>query len=162
MVLIVCLIKKTPIAEAKNGGSIESSIVLAEIVERAVPPAYRHGPIHPATKTFQALRIAANGELSRLPALLETAFGVLEPGGRIGVISFHSLEDRIVKNFFRDKNRDCICPPDAPICKCRGQRIVSILTRKGISPGEEEIRRNPPSRSARFRAVEKILDEAES
>ena len=148
------------IAEAKSGGAVTSSTVLAEIVERAVPPAYRHGPIHPATKTFQALRIAVNGELSRLEYLLEAAFRVLEIGGRLGVISFHSLEDRIVKNFFREKNRDCICPPQAPICKCRGQRAVTMLTRKGVEAGEEEIRRNPPSRSARFRAVEKILDEA--
>ena len=148
------------IADAKRSGAISSSAVLAEIVERSVPPAYRHGPIHPATRTFQALRIAVNGELSRLEGLLETAFRVLEPGGRMGVISFHSLEDRIVKNFFREKNRDCICPPEAPICKCRGQRMVTILARKGVSPGEEEIRKNPPSRSARFRVIEKILDEA--
>ena len=148
------------VCEAKSDGAVSSSAVLAEIVERAVPPAYRHGPIHPATRTFQALRIAVNGELSRLGDLLEAAFQVLESGGRMGVISFHSLEDRIVKNFFRDKNRDCICPPEEPICKCRGQRAVTILTRKGIAAGEEEIRKNPPSRSARFRAVEKVLDEA--
>jgi len=150
------------IGDAKNSGIITSSAILAEIVERAVPPAYRHGPIHPATRTFQALRIAVNGELSRLADLLEAALRILEPGGRLGVISFHSLEDRIVKNFFREKNRDCICPPEAPICKCGGQRAVTILTKKGISPGEEEIRKNPPSRSARFRAIEKILDEAGS
>ena len=152
------------ITEAKASGAITSSALLAEIIERAVPPAYRRGPrqkaMHPATRTFQALRIAVNGELSRLADLLEAAFRVLEPGGRMGVISFHSLEDRIVKNFFREKNKDCICPPEAPICKCGGQRAVTMLTRKGISPGEEEVRKNPPSRSARFRAVEKILDEA--
>jgi len=148
------------IVEARKSGALTSSVVLAEIVERAVPPAYRHGAIHPATRTFQALRIAVNGELSRLADLLESAFRVLESGGRLGVISFHSLEDRIVKNFFREKNRDCICPPEAPICKCGGQRAVTILTKKGIKAGEEEIRKNPPSRSARFRAVEKILDEA--
>ena len=148
------------ICEAKSAGAVASSAVLAEIIERAVPAAYRHGPMHPATRTFQALRIAVNGELSRLADLLEAAFRVLENGGRLGVISFHSLEDRIVKNFFREKNKDCICPPEAPICKCGGQRTVTILTRKGISPGEEEIRKNPPSRSARFRAAEKILDEA--
>ena len=148
------------IGEAKKSGAVTSSAVLAEIVERAVPPAYRHGPIHPATRTFQALRIAVNGELSRLEDLLEAAFRILESGGRLGVISFHSLEDRIVKNFFREKNRDCICPPEAPICKCGGQRLVTILTRKGIIAGEEEIRKNPPSRSARFRVAEKVLDEA--
>ena len=150
------------ICEAKTSATLTSSVVLAEIVESSVPPAYRHGPIHPATKTFQALRIAVNGELSRLADLLEASFRVLEPGGRLGVISFHSLEDRIVKNFFREKNKDCICPPEAPICKCGGQRELDILTRKGISPGEEEIRKNPSSRSSRFRVVEKILDEAGS
>ena len=147
------------ICQAKAAGSVNSSAVLAEIVESAVPPEYRHGPIHPATRTFMALRIAVNGELSRLADLLEAAFRILEPGGRIGVISFHSNEDRIVKNFFREKNRDCICPPEAPICKCGGQRELTILTRKGINPGEEETRKNPASRSARFRAAEKILDE---
>jgi len=150
------------ICEARSNGAVTNSAVLAGIIEKAVPPAYRHGPIHPATRTFQALRIAVNGELSKLKDLLEAAFRVLEPGGRLGVISFHSLEDRIVKNFFREKNRDCICPPEAPICKCEGQRELTILTGKGIIAGEEEIRKNPPSRSARFRAAEKILDEAGS
>ena len=147
------------VAEAKQAGAITSSAALAEIVFSAVPPAYRHGAIHPATKTFQALRIAVNGELSRLEGLLETAFACLEQGGRLGVISFHSIEDRIVKKFFREKNRDCICPAQEPICKCRGMRTVTVLTRKGVKAGEEEIRRNPPSRSATFRAVEKVLDE---
>jgi len=148
------------ICEAKASGALTSSALLAEIIENAVPPAYRHGPIHSATKTFMALRIAVNGELSRLADLLEAAFRILEPGGRLGVISFNSLEDRIAKNFFREKNKDCICPPEAPICKCGGQRELMILTKKGISPGEEETRKNPPSRSARFRAIEKILEEA--
>jgi 16S rRNA (cytosine1402-N4)-methyltransferase len=148
------------IGEAKRAAAIASSAVLAEIIENSVPPAYRHGPIHPATRTFQALRIAVNGELSRLADLLEASFRLLEPGGRMGVISFHSLEDRIVKNFFREKNKDCICSTEVPICKCGGQRELSILTKKGIGSGEEEIRKNPPSRSARFRAIEKILDEA--
>jgi 16S rRNA (cytosine1402-N4)-methyltransferase len=107
-----------------------------------------------------ALRIQVNGELSRLPDLLEAAFRVLEPGGRMGVISFHSAEDKIVKDFFRVKNKDCICPPETPICRCGGQRFLNFLSKKGVSPTEEEIRRNPPSRSARLRAVEKVLDEA--
>ena len=141
-------------------GVLEDSAHLAELITGAVPAPYRHGPIHPATRTFQALRIAVNGELSRLEDLLEAAFRVLEVGGRLGVISFHSLEDRIVKNFFREKNRDCICPPNAPICKCRGQRTLNILAKKGIKASEEEIQRNPPSRSARLRVIEKLLDEA--
>jgi 16S rRNA (cytosine1402-N4)-methyltransferase len=147
------------IVEARSRSAIGSSAVLAEIVERAVPPVGRRGPSHPATKTFQALRIAVNGELSRLPELLETALKVLEPGGRMGVISFHSLEDRIVKNFFRGKNKGCTCPPEAPICRCEGPRMVRLLTRKALVPGDKEIKNNPLSRSAKFRAVEKVCNE---
>ncbi|MDR1863660.1 MAG: 16S rRNA (cytosine(1402)-N(4))-methyltransferase RsmH [Treponema sp.] len=150
------------IAEAKASGPIKSSRALSEIVSAAVPAAYRRGPVHPATKVFMALRIRANMELSRLPDLLEAAFRVLEPGGRMGVISFHSAEDKIVKDFFRVKNKDCICPPEEPICRCKGQRLLNLLTRKGITPTEEEIRGNPPSRSARLRVAEKVLDEAGS
>ena len=147
------------IAGERQNGTITTTVALAELVEQAVPAKYRHGPIHPATRTFQALRIAVNGELSRLPDLLEGALRVLEPGGRLGVISFHSLEDRIVKQFFRMKNKNCTCPPEAPICKCEGRRSINILTRKGVAPADAEIERNPPSRSARLRVVEKILDE---
>jgi 16S rRNA (cytosine1402-N4)-methyltransferase len=150
------------VAEARASGPVRTSLALSEIVTGAVPPAYCHGPVHPATKTFMALRIGVNAELSRLPDLLEAAFRVLEPGGRMGVISFHSAEDRIVKEFFRAKNRDCICPPETPICRCGGQRLLNLLCGKGVSPTEEEIRRNPPSRSARLRAVEKVLDEVGS
>ena len=144
------------IVKTRSLGPIKSSGVLAQTVERAVPLAYRNGPVHPATKTFLALRIAVNRELSGLEALLEAALKVLKPKGIIGVISFHSLEDRIVKNFFREKNRDCTCPPQEPICRCEGKRIVNILTKKGVIPGPEEIRNNPASRSARLRAAEKI------
>ena len=147
------------IVKERQNATITTTSALAELVERAVPASYRHGPVHPATKTFQALRIAVNGELSRLPDLLEGALEALEPGGRLGVISFHSLEDRIVKNFFRSMNRNCICPENAPICKCEGRRSVNILTKKGITAGKDEIERNPPSRSARLRVIEKILDE---
>ncbi|QQO07397.1 16S rRNA (cytosine(1402)-N(4))-methyltransferase RsmH [Breznakiella homolactica] len=147
------------IVEARKYGRIAGSAALADIVSRSVPAAYRHGPIHPATRTFQALRIAVNGELLRLQDLLEAALGALEPGGRMGVITFHSLEDRIVKNFFRNKNKDCTCPPEAPICRCEGRRIVNLVTRKALAPSEEEVRSNPPSRSAKFRVVEKILEE---
>ncbi|MDR0998133.1 MAG: 16S rRNA (cytosine(1402)-N(4))-methyltransferase RsmH [Treponema sp.] len=144
------------LASARKRGAIRSSKALADLVEAAVPSSYRHGPVHPATKTFQALRIAVNGELSRLPDLLEGGLRVLESGGRMGVISFHSLEDRIVKNFFREKNRDCTSSPQAPIDKCRGRRVVNILTRKGLAAGEAEKKKNPPSRSARLRVVEKL------
>jgi 16S rRNA (cytosine1402-N4)-methyltransferase len=147
------------IIETRKQAAIHSTAMLAELVEQAVPASYRQGPIHPATKTFQALRIAVNGELSRLGDLLEGALRILEPGGRLGIITFHSLEDRIVKNFFREKNKDCICPPETPICKCTGRRTVNILTKKGITPAGDEIEKNPPSRSARLRVAEKVLDE---
>ena len=147
------------LCEARSRSPVRSSAQLAELVKQAVPVRYRHGAIHPATRTFQALRIAVNGELSGLPDLLEGSLRVLEPGGRLGIITFHSLEDRIVKNFFREKNKDCTCPPEAPICKCDGRRAVNLLTRKGLGPSKEEIAANPPSRSARLRVVEKILDE---
>jgi 16S rRNA (cytosine1402-N4)-methyltransferase len=147
------------IVQERKQAAITTTAVLAGLVEQVVPASYRHGPIHPATRTFQALRIAVNGELSRLPGLLEGALRVLEPGGRLGVISFQSLDDRIVKNFFRTKNKNCTCPPEAPVCRCEGRRAVNILTRKGITPGDAEIEHNPPSRSGRLRVVEKILDE---
>jgi 16S rRNA (cytosine1402-N4)-methyltransferase len=146
------------IVNERQKSTITTTSALADLVYRAVPASYRHGPIHPATRTFQALRIAVNGELSRLPSLLEAALRVLEPGGRLGIISFHSLEDRIVKNFFRTMNKDCICPENAPICKCSGRRSVNLLSKKGITPSRDEIERNPPSRSARLRVVEKVLD----
>jgi 16S rRNA (cytosine1402-N4)-methyltransferase len=107
------------------------------------------------------LRIAVNDELDRLPGLLESALGALSTGGRFGVITFHSLEDRIVKNFFREKARTCVCPPSAPICKCRGRRVVRLINAKALSPSEEETEINPPSRSAKLRVVEKVWDEGE-
>ncbi|MDR2313940.1 MAG: 16S rRNA (cytosine(1402)-N(4))-methyltransferase RsmH [Spirochaetaceae bacterium] len=143
---------------AKKRGPVSTTAALADLVSSSVPGAYRRGPIHPATRTFMALRIAVNGEVEGLPALLENALGVLKAGGRMGVISFHSGEDREVKHFFRQKNKDCTCPPEAPICRCGGIRKVNILTRKVVCAGEEERRKNPPSRSAKFRAVEKIHD----
>jgi 16S rRNA (cytosine1402-N4)-methyltransferase len=146
------------IVQERQRGAITSTGALAELVKRAVPASYRHGPIHPATKTFMALRIAVNESLSTLPNLLEGALEILEPGGRIGIISFFSAEDRIVKNFFKTKAKDCVCPPQAPRCTCGGRRKVTILTGKGVTPGEAEIKRNPPSRSARLRVAEKVME----
>lgn len=147
------------IVAARSGGGITGSAALAEIVERSVPPFYRRGKVHAATKTFQALRIAVNGDLDRLEELLEGALKVLNAGGRLGVITFHSLEDRIVKNFFRGKNKDSSSSPDAPICEGNGCRVLELLTRKPVMPTDEEVRNNPPSRNAKLRVVEKILDE---
>jgi 16S rRNA (cytosine1402-N4)-methyltransferase len=146
------------IVENRSRGAITRTSALAEIVSRAVPADYRRGRTHPATKVFQALRVETNRELLRLLELLESALGALKAGGRMGVISFHSLEDRGVKNFFRDKNKACACPPETPICRCEG-RQVAILTRKAVMPGPEELRANPPSRSARLRVVEKLRKE---
>jgi 16S rRNA (cytosine1402-N4)-methyltransferase len=146
------------IVRERQRAAVTTAAALTELVERAVPASYRHGPIHPATRTFMALRVEVNRELFRLPVLLENALEVLEPGGRLGIISYHSAEDRIVKNFFKMKNRDCICPPQAPSCTCGGRRKVNILTRKGVTAGEAEIKRNPPSRSARLRVAEKIME----
>jgi len=137
---------------------IESSKELASIIYSAVPPKYRHKATHPATKTFQALRIAVNKELWRLPRILKFGFASLCVGGKMGVITFHSLEDRIVKLYFRKLATSCTCPPDFPICKCGKKSYVNILTKKAIKPSKEEIINNSAARSAKFRAIEKIRE----
>jgi 16S rRNA (cytosine1402-N4)-methyltransferase len=137
-------------------GAIPNAKALAEVVSRAVPASYRYGRIHPATRTFQALRIAVNEELAALEEALPEAFETLAVGGRMAVISFHSLEDRIVKRFFQERNKSCTCPPDAPICQCGGLRRGRLLTRKPVVADEQEMQRNPASRSAKLRVLEKI------
>ena len=128
---------------------------LARIVASAVPARQQHRRRHPATRTFQALRIAVNRELEQLEAGLAGAFGILAHGGRIGVITFHSLEDRIVKRFFKEKSRECTCPPQWPICQCGGKAELRLVTGKPLTASEEEISRNPSSRSAKLRVAEK-------
>ena len=142
------------IVEARSCEVIENAKNLADIIYRAVPADYRHGPIHPATKTFQALRIAVNGELDRLPRVLESAFSVLKVNGKMGVITFHSLEDRIVKVFFRNLAKNCSCPPEQAVCTCGGKKRAEILVK--VAPGSEEVKRNSPSRSARLRVIRKL------
>ena len=149
------------IVDARSGGKIESSMALAEIIWNCVPANYRYGQIHPATRTFQALRIAVNGELKRLPKALSDAFDCLKPGGKMGVITFHSLEDRIVKNYFRNLGKQCVCPPEVAVCRCGGSECAELLTRKPICPTEEEIKANSPSRSAKLRVIRKIKDATE-
>mgnify|MGYP003289876285 FL=1 len=149
------------IVDARSGGKIESSKALAEIIWDCVPANYRYGQIHPATRTFQALRIAVNGELKRLPKALSDAFACLKPGGKMGVITFHSLEDRIVKNYFRNLGKQCVCPPEVAVCRCGGSECAEILTRKPVCPTEEEIKANSPSRSAKLRVIRKIKDATE-
>ena len=140
---------------AKKNSPITSTVALAEIVKASVPAASRRGLLHPATRTFLALRMAVNDEAEKLHSMLEKAFGRLKTGGRMGVISFHSGEDRKVKNFFKEKSRDCIREEDTPISRREEIRSVNILTRKPLTAGEEECRNNPPSRSAKFRVAEK-------
>lgn len=144
------------IIERRKSVSIEKTIELAEIINQAIPERYRHQKIHPATRTFQALRIEVNKELENLEKFIPVAINVLSPGGRLAIISFHSLEDRIVKNIFRENARGCICPPDFPSCLCGHQAKVKIITRKPIVPGAEEIAENPRARSAKLRICEKI------
>ncbi|MBI9097017.1 MAG: 16S rRNA (cytosine(1402)-N(4))-methyltransferase RsmH [Spirochaetaceae bacterium] len=146
------------ICRARKSGRIVSSLQLAELIKSNVPPSYRYGRIHPATRTFQAIRIAVNSELDRLDEVIKDALDVLKVGGRLGIITFHSLEDRKVKHFFREMNKKCICPPELPSCQCGGVPIVNILTRKPVVPTEKEVSENPPSRSAKFRVVEKLAD----
>jgi 16S rRNA (cytosine1402-N4)-methyltransferase len=133
---------------------IRDTLHLAEVVARAVGG--RRGRIHPATRTFQALRIAVNQELEALAAVLPQAISLLRPGGRIAVIAFHSLEDRVVKRFFQQESRDCICPPEAPVCTCSHRATVRLITRHPQRPREEEVARNPRSRSARLRIAERL------
>jgi 16S rRNA (cytosine1402-N4)-methyltransferase len=112
--------------------------------------------IHPATRTFQALRIAVNQELDAVEATLPKAITALSPGGRLAVISFHSLEDRIVKQFFRQESRDCLCPPKQPVCTCGHRATIREITRRPIQPQASEAETNPRSRSARLRVAEKL------
>lgn len=134
---------------------IHSTAHLADVILAAVGRP-RKARIHPATRTFQALRIAVNRELEALEQALPQAVAALSPGGRLAVIAFHSLEDRIVKQFFRQEARGCICPPGSPVCTCDYEPSLRILTRKPVIPTSEEIVGNPRSRSAKLRIAEKL------
>lgn len=134
---------------------IESTMELVEIIQNAVPASYRREK-HPARKTFQALRIEVNGELDALQEVLPRAVDRLYPGGRLCVITFHSLEDRIVKKFMQDKSRECICPPQLPICVCDHHAELEIISRKPMIASKEESDSNPRSRSAKLRVARKL------
>lgn len=144
------------IIKYREDKKIGTTAELAEIIKNAVPPKYRYGKINLATKTFQALRIETNKELANLEKFLPQAAESLKPGGRLAVISFHSLEDKIVKNIFRENARGCICPADFPKCVCGKTPRVRIITKKPIMPSAREIAENPRSRSAKMRVIEKI------
>lgn len=143
------------IARYREEKPIKTTVELAEIVKENVPQKVRRDG-HPARKTFQALRIAVNHELDVLESGLQDAFELLNTGGRLSVITFHSLEDRIVKQFMRDKAQGCTCPKDFPVCVCGKKPQVNIITRKPILPTDEELERNPRARSAKLRVCEKL------
>ncbi len=143
------------IAERRKVSSLETTTELADLI--ASVKRVRSGvKIHPATKTFQALRIAVNEELQNLRKFLNDAVDLLRKEGRLAVISFHSLEDRIVKDFFRLGEKDCICPPDFPVCRCNKVKTLKVLTRRPVTPGEGEVKANPRARSAKLRAAMRV------
>jgi len=144
------------IAEARTRETIKTTGQLVEIIKKAIPaPARREGP-HPAKRTFQALRIAVNRELEVLEQALEQSLRCLSGGGRIVVITFHSLEDRLVKNKFQSWLGKCTCPPGLPVCRCGAKPQVKLINRKPIVPSAEELELNPRARSSKLRAVEKL------
>lgn len=144
------------IVEARRREEIRTTGQLVDIIKQAIPAGARKAGPHPAKRTFQALRIAVNRELEVLPEALDQAVDLLNSGGRIVVISFHSLEDRIVKQTFKERAQDCTCPPGFPVCTCNARKELNILTKKPLEPSREEIDANPRARSAKVRAAEKV------
>jgi len=135
---------------------IQTTAELADMIVKTSPLQYKSKNIHPATKTFQAIRIYLNNELLNLHDAINRGVDVLKKSGRYSIISFHSLEDRIVKNGFRSWEKGCICPPSFPICACQRNAKLKVLTRKPVIPGECEIESNPKARSAKLRTAERI------
>jgi 16S rRNA (cytosine1402-N4)-methyltransferase len=144
------------IVRRRRGEPFERSADLVDTIKAAIPAPARFGEGHPAKRVFQALRIAVNQELDALEAALPAAVDMLRERGRVGVISFHSLEDRIVKNFFRDEERGCICPPEFPICNCGRDPVLRVVTRRAVRPTPGETALNPRAASARLRVAEKV------
>ena len=143
------------IRQAQTKSSIKTTLQLSNIISTAVH-ASRQYKIHPATRTFQALRIAVNGELEHIKKALVDSVDILQESARVIVISFHSLEDRIVKNFFKNEEKDCVCPPKFPICSCGKKQRLKIITRKPIIPTAEEVTRNARASSAKLRVGERV------
>jgi 16S rRNA (cytosine1402-N4)-methyltransferase len=158
--------------EERRAGSIAREIVkrrpiattseLVTAVKAAIPPAERFGRGHPAKRSFQAIRIAVNDELGALDRALPLAWQLLPIGGRLGAISFHSLEDRRVKRFLADRARGCVCPPELPVCVCGREPEAEPLSRRAIAPSPEEVERNPRAASAHLRAARKVREQEEA
>jgi 16S rRNA (cytosine1402-N4)-methyltransferase len=144
------------IVRARRDSELTSTQQLVETITKAIPVPAQFAGGHPAKRTFQALRIAVNDELGQLEQALPEAWELLAPGGRLAAISFHSLEDRIVKHFLVARARGCICPPDLPVCACGREPEAELLTRRAIAPTPGEIATNPRSRSAHLRAARKL------
>lgn len=144
------------IVKRREEGEIQTTLELAEIIRSAMPAAALREKQHPAKRSFQAIRCAVNGELEAIPLAIDAAVKRLAPGGRLAVISFHSLEDRLVKTAIRDLAQGCTCPPDFPVCVCGKTPTVKAVSRKPILPSPEEIERNPRARSAKLRVAEKL------
>ena len=144
------------IVRAREERSVETTLELVDIIKSAMPPSALREKQHPAKRSFQAIRIAVNGELDALPPMLASAVEGLNPGGRLAVITFHSLEDRIVKSAMQRDARGCTCPPEFPVCVCGKKPKVKILTKKPIVSGPEELAENPRARSAKLRVAERL------
>jgi 16S rRNA (cytosine1402-N4)-methyltransferase len=150
------------IVRRRGRGPFETTGELVEAIEAALPAAVRRsfGAGHPAKRSFQAIRIAVNGELDSLARALPLGWSLLRPEGRLAAISFHSLEDRLVKRFLADRARGCICPPDLPVCVCSREPEAELLTRRPVMPTPEEIEHNPRSKSGRLRAARRLEESA--
>lgn len=144
------------IVKKREAAPIETTLQLVDVIRRAMPPQALREKQHPAKRSFQAIRIAVNDELGAVGKLMKTAFRRLKPGGRLCVITFHSLEDRIVKSEMQQAARGCICPPDFPVCVCGRKPVIRMISKKPILSGKEELNDNPRARSAKLRVAEKI------
>ena len=144
------------IAERREEKEIETTLELVDVIKSAMPAAALREKQHPAKRSFQAIRIAVNDELNAVHALMDSAPDRLKPGGRLCVISFHSLEDRIVKNAIHERENGCTCPREAPVCTCGFVQTLRSVTRKPVTPGGEELELNPRSRSAKLRVAERV------
>ncbi len=144
------------IVREREKSPISTTGQLVDIIKQAIPARYRREGPHPAKRTFQALRIEVNKELDVLKSALEDMVGYLKPGGRVCVITYHSLEDRLVKGFFRDKAAGCRCPKDFPVCTCNIKPVLKLIRPGGICPSDQEVESNPRARSARLRVAERL------